>query len=107
MKGFGGGMQQLMKQANQMQAKMKKAQQELALREYTGSSGGDAVKVRVNGEYALLQVTIDPEVTKSGDLEILQDLILTAVNEAIHVAKQTSEQEMAKITGGFSMPGLF
>lgn len=107
MKGFGGGMQQLMRQANQMQSKMKKLQEELAEREFEGSSGGGAVTVKVTGSQVLASVTIDEEVMKSGDVDMLQDLILTATNDALKVSKDTSEQEMSKITGGFPMPGMF
>ncbi len=107
MKGFGGGggMQQLMRQANQMQSKIKKLQEELATREFEGTSGGDAVKIKVNGANLLTSVTINEEVVKAGDVEMLQDLILTATNDALNVAKKTSDSEMAKITGGFPMPG--
>src|SRR5438552_2250086 len=108
MKGFGGGgMQALMRQANQMQTRMKKAQEELATREFEGSSGGGAIKVVVTGDNLLKSVVIQPDVITSGDKDMLQDLILTAVNEAMRLARTTSEQEMAKITGGFSMPGMF
>lgn len=106
MKGF-GGMQQLMKQANQMQMKMKKLQEELAQREFTGQSGGSAVSVKVNGEYLLTSVNIQPDVLSAGDVEMLQDLILTATNDAIKTAKQISNEEMSKITGGVGMPGMF
>jgi nucleoid-associated protein EbfC len=104
MKGFGGGMQGLMRQANQMQARMKKAQEELATQEFEGTSGGGAVKVVVFGDNRVKSVDIQPDALS--DRDMLQDLILTAVNEALRVAKTTSEQEMAKITGGFSMPGM-
>lgn len=107
MKGLGGGMAQLLKQANQMQSKMKKVQDELAQQIYEGSAGGGAVQVKVNGEYYLKAVTINPDVVKSGDLEMLQDLILTATNEAVKVARETSAQEMQKLTGGMNIPGLF
>ena len=107
MKGFGGGMQQLMKQANQMQGKMKKVQEELALREYKGTSGGGAVKITVNGDYKVLSVVIQPDVVSSDDIEMLQDLFITATNDAIKVAKETHEKEMSKITGGMAIPGLF
>lgn len=108
MKGFGGGgMQALMRQANQMQTRMKKAQEELAAREFEGSSGGGAVKVTVTGDYKVKAVEIQPDVISSGDKDMLQDLIATAVNEAMRLAKTTSDQEMAKITGGFSLPGMF
>lgn len=107
MKGFGGGMQQLMKQANQMQTRMKKAQAELAEREFEGSSGGNAVTVKVKGDNFVCAVLIKEDVLKAGDAEMLQDLILTATNEAIKLAKKTTEEEMAKITGGAGIPGLF
>ena len=107
MKGFGGGMQQLMRQANQMQAKMKKAQEELATREFEAASGGGAVKVVIFGDNKIKSVDIQADVISSGDKDMLQDLIVTAVNEAMRIAKTTSEQEMAKITGGFSLPGMF
>ncbi len=107
MKGGFGGMANLMKQANQMQLKMKKVQEELSKREFDGTSGGGVVKVKVNGDHKLLAVTIDPEVVKAGDVEMLQDLILTATNDAIEVARKTSSQEMEKITGGVGLPGMF
>lgn len=107
MKGFGGGMQGLMRQANQMQARMKKAQEALALQEFSGTSGGNAVKVTVTGDNLVKSVEIDPEVFTSGDKDMLQDLVVTAVNEALRLAKTTTDTEMAKITGGFSMPGMF
>ncbi|MBK9324429.1 MAG: YbaB/EbfC family nucleoid-associated protein [Bdellovibrionaceae bacterium] len=107
MKGFSGGMAQLMKQANQMQTRMKKAQDELAKHEYEASSGGGAVTVKVNGEYKMMSLTINNDVMKSGDVEMLQDLILTATNEAVKVARETSQKEMEKITGGMNVPGLF
>lgn len=106
MKGMMGGMAGLMKQANQMQMKMKKMQEELATREFTGTSGGGAVSARVNGDNKVLSLTIDPEVVKSGDAEMLQDMVVSAVNEALKTAKETSSQEMSKITGGMSIPGF-
>jgi DNA-binding YbaB/EbfC family protein len=108
MKGFGaGGMAQLMKQANQMQLKMKKLQEELAQKDYDGTAGGGAVKVTVSGESVLKAVVISDDVFKSGDKEMLQDLILAAANDALKVAKETSSKEMEKITGGMNIPGLF
>lgn len=104
--GFGGGMQNLMRQANQMQTRMKKMQEELAQREFEGTSGGGAVKVVVMGNNTVKSVEIQPDVISAGDKDMLQDLIVTAVNEAVRLAKTTSDQEMAKITGGFSMPGM-
>jgi DNA-binding YbaB/EbfC family protein len=107
MKGFGGGLQQMMRQANQMQARMKKLQEELATREFEGGAGGGAVLVKVNGDSKLLSIQIKPDVVSASDLEMLQDLIVVATNEAIKMAKDTSQQEMSKITGGMNFPGLF
>jgi nucleoid-associated protein EbfC len=107
MKNFGGGgLQNIMRQANQMQLKIKKLQDELATQEYTGTSGGDAVVVKANGAQKLTSVVIKPDVLSAGDVDMLQDLVLTAANDALRVAKETSDKEMAKITGGFSMPGM-
>ena len=107
MKGFNGGMAQLMKQANQMQMKMKKAQEELALRTFDGTSGGGAIKVTVLGDHMIQSIQIDPEVVKAGDIEMLQDMIKAATNDAVKVAKETTAKEMEKITGGMGVPGLF
>lgn len=108
MKGFGGGgMQALMRQANQMQTRMKKAQEELATREFESTSGGGAVKIVMLGSYQIKSVDIQADVISAGDKDMLQDLIVTAVNEAFRVVKTTSDEEMSKITGGFSMPGMF
>lgn len=107
MKGLPGGMAQLMKQANQMQMRMKKAQEELAKATYDGTSGGGAVKVVVTGENLIQSIQIDPEVMKAGDAEMLQDMIKAATNEALKKAKETSSKEMEKITGGMNIPGMF
>lgn len=107
MKGFGGGgMAQLMKQANQMQLKMKKLQDELAQKTYDASSGGGAVTVTVTGQNVIKSITIADDVFKSGDKDLLQDMIISAANEAIKTAKDTSAKEMEKITGGMNIPGL-
>lgn len=106
MKGF-GGMQQLMKQANQMQAKMKKLQEELALREFDGTSGGGAVKVTVTGNNLVKAVVISPDVFSAGDAEILQDMVASATNDALKNAKTIVDQEMSKVTGGLNVPGMF
>ncbi|MFN7727655.1 MAG: YbaB/EbfC family nucleoid-associated protein [Bdellovibrio sp.] len=107
MKGNAGGMAQLLRQANQMQSKMKKVQEELQARLYDGTAGGGAVKVTVNGDHFLKSVVITPDVIKSGDVEMLQDLILAATNDAIKVARDTSAKEMEKVTGGMNIPGMF
>ncbi len=107
MKNMQGGMAALLKQANQMQSKMKKVQEELAARTYDGTAGGGAVKMSVNGEYFVTAVQIDAELMKSGDVEMLQDLILAATNDAVKVARETSAKEMEKVTGGMNIPGMF
>lgn len=106
MKGMQGGMAQLLKQANQMQSKMKKVQEELAARNYDGTAGGGAVKVSVNGDHYVKSITISPDVMKSGDVEMLQDLIMAATNDAVKIARETSAKEMEKITGGMNIPGF-
>jgi DNA-binding YbaB/EbfC family protein len=107
MKGFGGGgMQALMRQANQMQTRMKKAQEELATREFDATSGGGAIKIVMLGDYKIKTVEIQPDVVSSNDKDMLQDLLLTAFNEAVRTVKTTTDAEMAKITGGFSVPGM-
>jgi DNA-binding YbaB/EbfC family protein len=90
-----------------MQLKMKKVQEELATKEFEGTSGGGAIQVKVTGDNKLVKVTISPEVMKSEDVEMLQDLILAATNDAIRLAKDTSQKEMDKVTGGLNIPGMF
>lgn len=107
MKGLGGGLQNIMRQANQMQNKMKKIQEEMATKEFEASSGGEAVTVKVTGGMKVVGVKIKPEVMEAGDSEMLEDLILTATNEALKTAKETSEKEMNKVTGGAGLPGMF
>jgi len=106
MKGMGGGLQQMMRQANQMQNKIKKLQEELALREFEGTSGGGAVACKVTGDNKVMAIEIKPEVVNADDLEMLQEMIIAATNEALKAAKEISDQEMSKITGGVGFPGL-
>lgn len=103
----GGSMQSLIRQANQMQTKMKELQEELSKKEYEGTSGGGAVTAIVQGESTLLSLKIDPEVYKENDPEMLQEMIVSAVNHALKVAKEDNEAEMKKITGPMNVPGLF
>jgi nucleoid-associated protein EbfC len=102
-----GGMQNLMRQANQLQMKVKKLQEELNEREFEGTSGGGAVTVKIKGESQVVALKISDDVVKAGDVEMLQDLIVTATNDALKKAKDTHAAEMSKLTGGFNMPGLF
>lgn len=107
MKGMGGGLQNIMRQANQMQLKMKKLQEELNTREFTGTAGGDAVTVTVTGDMQLQKVAIKPDVVSTDDIEMLQDLITAATNDALKTAKTSCDAEMSKVTGGMNIPGMF
>ena len=109
-KGVGGGpgnMQSMIKQAQQMQEEMGKLQEELDVREYTVTAGGGAVTAVVDGKHIVKKLEIQPEVVDPEDVDLLADLVMAAVNEAIRQAVDTSEAEMSKITGGINMPGLF
>ncbi len=97
----------LMKQAQQMQAKMAKLQEELAQKEVEASSGGGMVTVKMNGQQEVLSVRVEPEVFTDGDREMLEDLIVAAVNEARRQALDLAKDEMSKITGGLPIPGMF
>lgn len=105
MRNFPGGMQSFMKQAQQMQNKMAKTQEMLATMTVDAASGGGAVKVVMTGAQVLESITIEKDV--AGDVEMLQDLVLTAVNEATKKSKAMAEVEMSKVTGGMNMPGMF
>lgn len=98
-------MNDLVRQAQVMQNKMAKLQAEMAERVVEASAGGGMVKVSVNGKNELKSITISPEVTN--DVEMLQDLIVSAVNEANRIAKADMEREVARITGGIHIPGMF
>ena len=97
----------LMKQAQEMQQKMAKLQEELAEKEVEASSGGGMVRVKMNGQQEVLSIQIEPEVFKDGDKEMLEDLIVAAVNEARREALNLAKEEMSRLTGGLPMPGLF
>ena len=98
---------QLMKQAKKMQAKMAELQAELEQKTVESSAGGGMVKVIANGKQEILSITIDPEVVNAEDIEMLQDLILAAVNDALRKAEEMVAEEMNKLTGGLKIPGLF
>ncbi len=100
-------MNQLMKQAQQMQAKMTTLQKELETREVEASSGGGMVKVKVNGKQELLDIKINPECVDPNDVDMLQDLVKAAVNEAVKDSQEMVSSAMSKVTGGLSIPGLF
>jgi DNA-binding YbaB/EbfC family protein len=99
-------MMKLMKQAQSMQKNMEKVQSDLAAREYEASSGGGVVKAVVSGGMSLSRVEIDPKVVDPSDVDMLQDLVVSAVNTALSNARDDAAAEMAKVTGGLGMPGL-
>ena len=103
----GGNMQQLARQAQKLQQQMAKAQEELEAREYEASAGGGMVTVKVSGKKELLSIDIKPEAVDPDDVEMLQDLVLAAVNEGLRTANETTEREMGKLTGGMNLGGLF
>ena len=104
---FGGGnMQQLMRQAQKMQEQLTKAQEELDAREYEATSGGGMVTCRINGKRGLSSLTIKPEAVDPDDVEMLQDLVMAAVNEAIRQGEKTREETMGKMAPA-GMGGLF
>jgi DNA-binding YbaB/EbfC family protein len=95
-----------LKQAQELQEKIKKMQEGLVNMTAAGSSGGDMVKAVVNGRHEVIEVKIAKEVVSQGDLEMLEDLVASAVNNAMHKMDETVKQEMAKLTGGLQIPGL-
>lgn len=102
-KGFGN----IMKQAQQMQSKMQEIQEELASKKVEAESGGGMVKIVANGKGEILSIQIEKEVVTQEDKDILEDLILVAVNEALRRSQELNVSEMSKITGGLKIPGLF
>ena len=102
----GGNMQQLMRQAQKMQEKLTQAQEELDAREYEASAGGGAVSCKVSGKRELLSLTINPEVVDPDDVEMLQDLVMAAVNEALRLGEKTREETMNAMSPS-GMGGLF
>ena len=101
-----GGMGNLMKQAQQMQQKMLKLQEEIAQKTLEASVGGGMVTVTVNGKSEVLRIKIEPQVVDPDDVEMLEDLIVAGVNEALRKAQEMMAEEMGKLTGGLKIPGL-
>lgn len=108
--GFPGGgmnMQNMMKQAQQMQVKMQQLQEEVEQREVEATAGGGVVRVVATGKKIIKSIEIKPEAVDPDDVEMLEDLVMAAVNEAIAKADEMMQQEMGKITGGLNLGGLF
>ena len=101
------GLGNMMKQAQQMQQKMMRIQEDVAKQEIEASAGGGMVTVVVNGKQEILSIKIDPSVVDPQDVDMLQDLILVATNEAVRKSQDIMQQEMSKLTGGMNIPGLF
>jgi len=104
-----GGMNQaaMMKQAQKMQQEMIRMQQELENTNYTAAAGGGMVKAVVNGKHELVDLQINPEAVDPDDVDMLQDMVIAAVNEAMRAADEDSANNMSKITGGLNLGGLF
>lgn len=100
------GMGKMMKQAQQLQTKMMKMQEELAGRTVEATAGGGMIKVVANGKQQVVSITIEQEVVDPDDVEMLQDLVLAAVNDALNRSQEMVSGEMSKLTGGMNIPGL-
>ena len=108
--GMGGGpqnMQSMPRQAQKMQENIEAKKAELEEKEYVVSSGGGMVEVTANGKHEIKAIGINPEVVDPEDVEMLEDMILTAVNDAMKQIDELTEKEMAKVTGGMKLPGMF
>lgn len=103
----GGGMQKQMQAMQQMQRKMEATQAEIEAKEISTTAGGGAVTVTMNGKKEIVKLELKPEIVDPDDIEMLQDLITVAVNEAIRQIDEIANTEMGKITGGLGIPGLF
>jgi DNA-binding YbaB/EbfC family protein len=95
-----------LKQAQELQERIKKMQSELVNKTASGSAGGDMVKATVNGKHEVVDITVSREVVNPDDMEMLEDLIVAAVNDAMHRMDEVIKSEMAKLTGGIQIPGL-
>lgn len=102
-----GNMANIMKQAQAMQGQMAKLQEEAATQTVTGTAGGGVVTVTANGAMEIVNILIDPEALKSGDAEMLQDVVMAASNDALKKARQMMADQMKSVTGGMNIPGLF
>ena len=97
----------MMKQAKIMKQKLLEIQQELKKMEFEASAGGGAVKVKVNGDQEIIEVKIDRDMVDSGDMEMIEDMVMVAINDAVKQSKDEAKNKMASLTGGMDIPGLF
>lgn len=104
---MGGNMNNILKQAQKLQRQMEEAKEELSKKKVEVSTGGGAVTAVANGDKQILEIKIKPEVVDPDDVEMLEDLVLAAVNEAIKKADEMVAAEMGKLTGGMNIPGMF
>lgn len=108
-KGVGGGspnMNSMIKQAQKMQEDMSRVQAELEEREYTATAGGGMVEVTVTGKHEIKGIKMNPEVVDPEEVEMLEDMIIAALNEAMRIVDETSEEAMSQVTGGLNIPGF-
>ena len=103
----GGNMQQLMRQAQKMQQQMMQMQEDLDKREYEGTAGGGAVSCKVSGKRQLIELVIDKDAVDPDEVEMLQDMVMAAVNEAMRIADNEAANNMSRLTGGMNLGGLF
>lgn len=104
---LGGNMANMMKKVQKLQADMAKLQEELKTRTLESTAGGGAIKIVVNGEKQIMSIKIDPVAADPQDIEMLEDMIMAAVNEALKKVDDMMAQEMGKLTGGMKIPGMF
>lgn len=107
MGGMGGNMNNMIKQAQKMQQEMMKMQDEMEATEFESTAGGGVITVKVSGSKQILDVNIKPEAVDPDDVEMLQDLIITAVNDAMKKVDEANNSKMSRLTGGMNFPGLF
>ena len=105
--GANQNMNSMIRQAQRMQEQITELQNDIEERDFSATAGGGAVEVVLSGKKTMKSLTLKPEVVDPEDIEMLQDLIISAVNEAVNNIEQTTEEEMNKITGGVALPGLF
>lgn len=107
MGGMGGNMNNMIRQAQKMQQEMMKMQNEIEEQEFEATAGGGVITIKMTGAKQLTAVEIKPEAVDPDDVEMLQDLIITAINEAMKKVDEANNSKMSKLTGGMSIPGLF